>query len=152
MGMRVTGDEAVALFLRNVADRVPSNARKNMTRGADRIVRKAKLYAPVDEHNLEESIRQERTYTDSQGASVVSGGRVAIKISVGGTVNGVNVDEYAARIHENYDEEHPGKGTQAKRDANPGVHVGGKFLERALEEERHRLEVAIIEDTMRIIQ
>lgn len=128
----ITGVEEVFLALRHEAERVSDTARKTMHRGADKIEELAKLNAPADEHNLEQSIRQE----ESRGYR----GRLQIDIVMGGVVNGVNVDHYAVAVHENYDEANPGPGTAAKREANPGRHVGGKFLTRAAEEVEPRLE------------
>jgi hypothetical protein len=130
------GTGAVIQYLNHAADKVADSARKSMHRSADRIVKRAQLFAPVDEHNLEESIRKQVTYETR--------GRLKIDVVAGGFINGVDVDEYAARIHEAYPEDRPGKGTQDKRDANPGVHIGGKFLERAAKEEEKKLTQAMI--------
>ena len=119
------GDAAVKLMLRNVAERVPDRARKTMHKYADLIVADAKLFVPVDTHNLEESIHKVVSYGFR--------GRLQIDIEAGGFINGVDVDEYALMIHENYEALHPGAGTAAKRLANPGVYIGSKYLERAYE-------------------
>ena len=126
----VSGDQTVIAMLRALAVKVPENARKTMYRAADRVVKEAQLNTPVDEHNLEESIRKVVSYENR--------GRLQIQIQFGGMVNGVNVDEYALRVHENYDDNRPGPGTQAKRAANPGRYIGRKFLERAITEEVQR--------------
>lgn len=122
--------------LRYTAHRITDASRKQMHRSADHIVKEAQLNAPVDLHNLEESIRKEVSY----GVR----GRLQIDIVMGGTVNGVNVDEYAIQVHEHYDEDNPGPGTQAKREANPQRHVGGKFLERALDDNFNRINTEIV--------
>lgn len=137
MKMRTGGAKELAALLRYVAEVVPDRSRKVMHRGADKIVEEAKLNAPVDKHNLEESIRKEVSYEDS--------GRLKIDITAGGFVNGVNVDDYAVEVHEHYREDKPGKGTQAKRDALPGRHVGGQFLERAVEGIEPKLNAAVIQ-------
>lgn len=139
--VKTHGVEEMIASLRNTADRVSSTARKTMHRGADKIVEEARLNAPVDKHNLEESIRKEVAYGYR--------GRLEIDIAMGGIVNGVNVDEYALEIHENYEARNPGKGTIAKRNANPGRYVGGKFLERAVETVRKTLSKDMIRAVMR---
>jgi hypothetical protein len=128
MPMKVSGISQTVAGLKHLGERVPDNARKAMHRLADNIVKDAKLFTPVDEHNLEESIRKEVTYGYR--------GRLQIEIVAGGMVNGVNVDQYVARIHENYEALNPGSGTIAKRNANPGVYIGEKFLSRAMTKHR----------------
>jgi len=131
-GIKITGLNEIYLALNHAAERVADGARKAMHRGADEIVREAKLNTPVDEHNLEESIRKEVTYGFR--------GRLVINVIMGGMVNGVNVDNYAVEVHENYSQMKPGPGTVAKRQANPQRYVGEKFLERAGKDVRARLE------------
>lgn len=131
---KVSGIEAVQAELRQIAEKVPENGRKQMHRMADRIVKQAKLNAPVDKHNLEEAIHKEVTYDGTQG------GRLQIDVVAGGMVGDVNVDDYAAEMHEHYPENNPGPGTQAKREALPGVHVGGGYLQRAVDAERPYVE------------
>lgn len=139
--MRVLGLDTLMAKLRYVATTVPENGRKTMHRAADRIVREAKLNTPVDTHNLEATIRKEVEYGFR--------GRLKINIVMGGVVNGVNVDQYATIIHERYEQvisvNGPGEGTLAKRAANPGRYIGEKFLERALEDNRERLEESIFQ-------
>lgn len=126
IGMNVAGAGEVVTQLFHAGERVKDGARKAMHRVSDRIVKEAKLNCPVDKHNLEESIHAEKDYERN--------GRLTIKIVVGGTVNGVNVDAYAAEVHEHYESMHPGPGTIAKRIANPSRYVGEKFLERAVKD------------------
>ena len=141
--MKVIGAAAVIAELRNIAEVVPDNARKVMHRGADRIVKEAKLNTPVDTHNLEESIRKE---VDREATG---GKRLKIDIAVGGIVDGVNVDEYAAEVHEAYETSvapnGPGPGTKEKMQANPGRQIGSKFLERAVETEQPKFIKALID-------
>jgi len=135
------GIDVIKAQLRNTAEKVSDTARKTMHRGADKIVKEAKLNAPVDKHNLEESIRKVVGYGYR--------GRVQINIEVGGMINGVNVDLYAVEVHENYWEDTPGPGTLQKRQQNPGRHVGGKYLERAVNDQRPKLEKDVIEAVVR---
>ena len=132
--IKVKGLGDLTVALRHAGERVSDTARKTMHRQADRIVKRAQLYAPVDKHNLEKSIHKEVAYGDR--------GRLEINIVAGGFVNGVNVDEYVIQVHENY--QNMGPGTLAKQAANPGVVVGRLFLKRALEENREKLEQAVI--------
>lgn len=141
MGMNVTGLDELAIKLSNIAEKVPANARKVMHRESDKIVKMAQLYAPVDKHNLEQAIHKEVGYEGR--------GRLTISIVAGGIVNGVNVDQYAAEIHENYEGMKPGKGTLAKQAENPGVRVGGKFLDRAVADSKPKLEKAMIQQVER---
>jgi ASC-1-like (ASCH) protein len=134
---KITGLEEIAVGLRHAADRVKDSARKQMHRSADKIVREAKLNTPVDRHNLEESIRKEVSYGDRR--------RLQITVIAGGEVNGVNVDQYAALIHEHYESMKPGKGTIAKRAKYPDRYIGSKFLERAERDNRQRLLDSMIE-------
>lgn len=138
--MKIYGDQQLIAKLRNLAEKVPANARKVMHRQSAAIVDRAKLFAPVDDQELEDLIHAEKGYE--------SRGRLKIDIVVGGTVRGVDVDRYALLIHENYESMKPGPNTEAKRAANPGVYVGGKFLERAVDESAPKLEKAMIRQIM----
>lgn len=141
--IEVHGAEDLILRLRNLAERVPETGRKTMHRGADKIVEEAQLNTPVDKHNLEKSIRKEISYSDTGSGSQ---GRLQIDIVVGGTVNGVDVDEYSVEVHERYEDfKGVGKGTQAKREANPSRYIGEKFLTRAFEAQRKKLMKAMID-------
>jgi hypothetical protein len=144
MKMTADGFDQVMAQLRNAATKVPDNARKVMHRQADKIVELAKLMAPHDTGELEDAIHKEISYEGR--------GRLVIDIVCGGTIRGVDVDRYAAEIHENYESMKPGVGTIAKRAANPGIYVGGKFLERALNESLPKLNKALIEGTMADIE
>lgn len=132
--MTVHGAGYVWTRLRHAADRVKDGARKAMHRGAERIVKEARLNTPVDKHNLEESIRIEKDYTER--------GRLQIEIVAGGVINGVNVDDYFLEIHEHYEDggRKPGPNTLAKMKANPGRWIGSGFLRRAVEDNREKIE------------
>lgn len=134
MPMKVTGAGNVIAQLRYAQEKVPEVGRKTMHRIADSIVKDAQLFTPVDKHNLEKSIHKEVNYGDKR--------RLQIDIMAGGMVDGVNVDEYIKRIHENYEDmiskNGPGAGTQVKRAMNPGVYIGEKFLTRAINKHKKR--------------
>lgn len=139
--MTITGADELTAQLRYLAQKVPAGARKVMHRQSEIIVEEAKLNAPVDTHELEDSIRLDKGYEDR--------GRLKIDIVVGGMVRGVDVDQYAMLIHENYESMKPGPGTIAKRAANPGRYVGGKFLERAVDAQMPKLQKAMIVGIMK---
>lgn len=127
INMKVTGLNELKVAMRHAAATVPDAARKQMHRGADRIVKNAQKMAPVDEHNLEQSIRKEKSYGER--------GRLQIDITAGGEVNGVNVDDYAVIMHES--DYSLGPKSRAKQTAQQEI-VGPKFLERAaLDEGKH---------------
>jgi len=149
MPVEVTGIPSLVTELRQLGKRVPATARKIFHRGADKIIKEAKLNTPVDTEGLEESLRKEVTYGYR--------GRLQIDLVAGGTVNskGVNTSVYAVEIHENYEDPErggPGKKTLAKMAANPGRIIGSGFLRRALEAEREKLARQLIEAVEREIQ
>lgn len=134
--IKIHGVKQLEIKLRHTADRVADSARKTMHRGAANILKEAQLNAPVDEHNLEKSLRIERT-TGIRG-------RLELTIVMGGFVGNVNVDRYAVEVHEHYSSMGVGPGTQAKRLANPGRYIGEKFLERAAKDGEAKLLAAMI--------
>lgn len=140
---RVKNTEKVVFELQQIGERVVDNARKTMHARARHIAREAKLNAPVDDHDLEESIHIERDTGEN--------GRLELTITAGGTVNGVDVDDYATLIHENYESMQPGENTLAKRAANPGRYVGGKFLERAALQEEETLMKRLVAVIRRVV-
>jgi hypothetical protein len=139
MGMKTTGANELAAALFSKAKKVPDNARKVMHAQAKIIVREAKLNAPVDDRELEDSIAIKKSYEER--------GRLRIEIVAGGVVRGVDVSRYAMIIHENYEgqlKNGPGKNTLAKMAANPGRWIGSKFLERARQAQQKKLMSALI--------
>jgi len=148
---KLSGFGEVRAKLRNIADRVPEKSRKTMHRAADRVEKLAKLQCPHDTGALEASIRQEVIYDERR--------RLAIDIVAGGEAIGddgkmVDVSDYAIEVEENYESmpNTPGIHTLEKAVANPGVLIGSKFLERALEPERTRLYELMIEDVMEVVE
>lgn len=141
---KVTGYNEVMARLKYVALKVPDNARKAMHRMADNVVKQAKINAPRDRGNLEDSIRKEIQYGYQ--------GRLSMTIVMGGMVGGVNVDEYAIQVHENYDDEHPGPTTEYKRSLYPGEFIGSKFLDRAIKKYAPKFEDVIRADIERTIK
>lgn len=136
--VRVSNVDKVLAELRHTGDRVVGSARGAMRRAAARIVENARINAPRDRWNLEESIQLVRDYGIR--------GRLELTIEMGGVVNGVNVDQYALIIHENYegiivDDDNPERrqGTREKQAQYPNHYIGGKFLSRAVDEEQQKL-------------
>lgn len=136
MGAKIKGADKLSLLLRQGGERAVRRARSQMKREIGKIEQLAKDFAPVDHkgpgpglppgHELERSIRQRRTYENNR--------RLAVAVDVGGTVDGVDVDDYALLMHEGLAPYgsgafQPGPATKAK-----GGQAGGKFLERAYKE------------------
>lgn len=141
--MRVINMDKVKVGLRNIADRVPDNARKVMHRSAEEIVKVARIQTPRDIGNLEDSIKILKSYGYR--------GRLQIDIGVAPTgdevnINGkpINVNDYAAIIHENYRALTPGRRTLLKRAQYPGYYIGERFLTRAAEAQEPKLEKQMI--------
>jgi hypothetical protein len=142
--MKISGVAQVQAMLRYVAEKVPENGRKVMHKGAETIVVEAKLNAPVLEHAIEDSIHIEKDYVER--------GRLQITVVAGGVVNGKDVDQYVALIHEHFDSMKPGPGTLAKQAAHPERIVGGKFLERARASQEQLIQKALIDSATKVIQ
>ncbi len=123
--MKVTGTNELKAALRHAAGVVPDAARKQMHRGSDRIVANAKKFAPVDDGDLEASIRKDKTYGEK--------GRLQIDIVAGGGVT----ERYAVIMHES--DYQLGKKSQAKQAGQSEI-VGSKFLERAADLESKHME------------
>lgn len=98
--------------------------------GAEIIMKKSQSNAPVDTHNLEEAHHIEESTTRADN--------VKFKVVVSGEGHGSDdprdVSGYALEIHEHYENYHMGPKSLAKLDA--GHDVGGKYLERALEDKK----------------
>ena len=140
MKIKVEGVGQVKAMLRNVAQKSFPHAARTMRTGADKIVVLSKLQCPHDDGELEDSIHQEVMDDGNR--------RLAIDIVAGGTVRGIDVDQYAVIIHENYEgqlKHGPGKNTLAKMAANPGVVIGSKFIQRAVDASEEPLVKKMIE-------
>lgn len=139
----------VEVGLKNIAEKVPSHASRAMRRAAQRIVNRAKIYVPEDTEALKNSIRLEaqRGVRGRLEINVIAGGLEVINIK--GRM--VNLDQYAAIIHEAYEDMNPGEKSIAKMELYPGK-VGSGFLTRAAEDERETLSRNVIEDITRLIK
>ncbi|CAO3459773.1 hypothetical protein [Azospirillum argentinense] len=147
MGMRARGVEGLGITLRQVGERAVRSARERMKREGETVAELARQYAPVDHEGptrgsppgreLERSIRAEKVIETNR--------RLAIAISAGGTVGGVDVDAYAALMHEGLapygsGAYQPGPLTRAK-----GGKAGGKYLERAFTDRQDRIIDAVVQ-------
>jgi len=122
--------ERLAAALRRGEERTSKASLRRMRKLAEKIKDDSVINAPVDTHALEEA----HHIVEQKVA-----GRISSTIEVGGVISTAHgpkdVTDYAAEIHENYDYDYtPGPGTLAKQAANPGHRVGGKFLERAIDD------------------
>ena len=140
----------VVLSLRNISVRSSDHAARTMRSAAERIVKRARLYVPEDTEALKNSIRLQ----ESRGAR----GRLQIDVIAGDqtvvNVKGrmIDLNQYAAIIHEQYSSLEPGQKTQIKRLQNPGVHIGEGFLTRAQEDVGKSLSREVIVGITNIIK
>ena len=139
IGIRVSGLSDVILELRNTGKLVRENARKTMHRGADKIVERARLMAPVDEGNLEDAIQKDVKYEGKFG-------RLAIDIVLLDHVNGVDVSAYGREMHEGVYNLGP---KSEEKQKTTGVQVGREFITRAYKEQAEKMQrqmVGTVED------
>ena len=127
MAVVVTGMEGLLVSLNNIADRSSRGARSELQKGAIEIRNLARRMAPVDEGNLEESIK-EGSFRGVDGRNVYT---VEVDETVVSSTGGV-VGDYAERMHEG--DYHLGLKSEVKQAGNPDIYVGRKFLERAMED------------------
>lgn len=129
-------DNLIDEFVRSTT-KTRRDSKKVMREGSKKILEASKQMAPVDEHRLEQAHELAVTRLNKDDMEVV--------IAVGGVVDGVDVDEYAWVQHERLapaGDLQPGEKSLAKSVTNPaGRYVGGKFLDRAVDE----LEPSILE-------
>ena len=144
MGARVKGGDDLQVYMTNVAERSNEKIRRGMRHGAKMIKEGSIERVPVDEHNLEEA----HHIVETRGAR----NRIEIAVEVSGQGVNRDVDDYAMRVHEAYPgDSNPGsrgEGTNRKQAAKPTVYVGGKYLERALDENEDKI-MAEIEAAIR---
>lgn len=148
--IRVQGMNRVRATFASLEKLVPEGARKQMNRSAEQIVKVARIQTPADLENLENAIRILKSYGYR--------GRLQIDIGVEPTGEEVNyngkpidVNDYAAIIHENYEQYEPGENTKKKRLAYPSYYIGSGFLTRAVENERPKLQRQLVTVINRII-
>ena len=132
-----------AEFLEDSSTITRRESKRVLRQGAKDIMEASKQMAPIDDGELEEAheIAVVRLNKDE----------MEVEITVGGNVGGVDVDEYAWEQHESLTpagDWQLGPRSKAKNASNPANRpVGGKFLERAVDE--YEDEIAIkIADTL----
>lgn len=114
-----------------------------MRAGAKLILETSREQCPIDDGELEKA--------HSLDIVRLSKDNMEVEITVGGIVDGVDVDVYAFEMHEFQTPYGPiplGLRSQIKNDRNhPNRFVGGKFLERAVDEHEEGI-VSRIEATL----
>lgn len=148
-----TGIGHVQAAFRNIAKRVPDNARSQMKRSAQRVVDLAKEMVPEDEGLLRDSIRIEKSY-GTRGRleiDVVAGKALATKAN--GRV--IDLNQYALMVHEAYETaiapNGPGPNTLAKMRTSKEK-VGSGFLKRAILKEQDSFDRVLVESTQDVIE
>lgn len=147
VNINVKNADKVVSRLRQIGEKVVKGARYRMYKASERIMEEAKINVPRDKYRLEDAIHIEKGYGYR--------GRLQLDVVVSGTIDGVNVEQYAAIIHENYEDiispdntsvhkrtgyvQELRQGTREKQAQYPDHYIGGKFLERAAEKERKTL-------------
>lgn len=155
MGVEVDGIEELKFLLRQAGAKGGKSAFRQMKKEAMEIRDLARQMAPVDEGDLESAI----VVNEVGGGRDKETGRfmqkaIAIEVDGDQTVGNAStgeartVGDYAYIMHEYlapYGRFKLGKRSRAKQAANPGVMVGGKYLERAVAEREQGLIRRIIE-------
>lgn len=129
--MRITGLSSLSSKLSLLKAEAPRRADNGLQSGAIQVVKLAKMYAPVDEGNLEDAIAVLKKVSRVGGKAEVTVGvneahPVVLK-------PGVTVGDYAWRMHEGV--YNLGDKSLEKED-ELNVEVGPKFLTRALRDVR----------------
>lgn len=155
--IRVSGFAFVKAQMQNLAHRLPDSARGEMKRAANRIVKRARIYVPEDEGDLMDSIRIEKSYDQSRGGRLVIGVIAGNETVVKAYGRVVDLNQYAALVHEAYETEvayvnGPGERTLEKMRQHPNAIIGSGFLSRAAEEEQPKLIESLIQITNSIIK
>lgn len=135
MGLRIKNKREVVLALQYVDKEVNHETRKAFMEAAELVKKTTVEYAPIDEGNLEESVRIVRFGGNNQY-------RMRLTIAVGGMMNGRNVSEYAAYVHE-YTWDMRGPLTKAK-----GPKAGPRYLFRAMRDQEKEVQ-KILEAAMK---
>ena len=126
MGLKITNMTEVMTMFRLADMEVTKEARDVVKQYAEIIRETTRAFAPVDEHRLEKAIK----VLPSKGNRHY----LQVTIGVGGVVNGRDVSEYAAIVHE-YPWEKRGPLTRMK-----GPRAGPRYLRRAVEHHRKDLQ------------
>ena len=135
--MRATGTKEVRLFLQNIGKRTTAAMRAEMFKAAKDVEELAKKMVPEDTASLMDSIRTEEQPSSSH--------RYYVQVLAGDTTpypyskNGATVADYAAIVHENYEDYATDPDSEAgrrrrRKEIITGQVVGSKFLTRALDQ------------------
>lgn len=138
MGIEITGINELMTTIEQTGDRAQKGLFEKIRRRALKMQKLARSYAPIDKGNLEDAI-----YVEEEGGGRNYAGKFERKsITVGIDLNhpaddGKTVGDYAYEMHEFLEPYGMGyfklgKRSEAK-DGGRGI-VGGKFLERAIDE------------------
>jgi len=151
--VKITGLAEVRLELRQYGERTVNHATRQMRRTAERIEKKAKEYVPEDSEALKESIRviEDRGFRGRLQFDVVVGGQVADRDAKHAYQVDVDLDRYAWRIHEHYEDMQPGEKTIAKMERVGRDKVGSGFLRRAADEEYENLKKKLFDGFNNVI-
>jgi hypothetical protein len=137
VSIKVKGISSTMFALKRTGDRVHKGQLEYLDRASDRILKRAKEYAPVDEGHLEDALVKERIVDPTNNR------RITIFVGVDPNDLGKGFTKYGHRYDE-YVHEHlspfgsggfngvtfsAGPGTLAK-----GPSAGGLFLQRAFED------------------
>jgi hypothetical protein len=128
--MRISGVQSLQSKLRLMQAVVPKKGVTQLQKGAEKVAKLASMYAPVDEGNLEASIKAGKVN------NTVGPAEVSVFVDTGMLVPekpGVMVGDYAWMMHEGV--YNLGPKSEEKED-ELGVEVGPKFLTRALRDMR----------------
>jgi hypothetical protein len=138
MGVVLRGFNDLVASLKNTAERSSAGVRQALGEGAKEIQELAIKYAPVDEGNLENSIKVDNP-VDVESRH----GRKMYMVYVDldqPAKDGKVVGDYAEKMHEDFSYDLGPK--SAAKEAALGVMVGPKFLERAVDETMPKIEAA----------
>lgn len=128
MSVKMFGFKELTAELNNIEKRSSRGVREALEKGAEKIQDLARKYAPVDEGNLEESVKI------AKEVDILNSRRSKFYVYIDENQpakDGKTVGFYALRMHEG--DYRLGKGSQAKA-VSSGLLVGRKFLERAMED------------------
>lgn len=137
MGIEYSGFDELQANLRQIGPRAERAVTRQMRAEAYRIADLAKRFAPIDEGPLEDSIKvlQENGGRDARGRFTRASFSVYVDVYEQGS-HGAMIADYAYRMHEHLTPYGPlklGKQSRAKQ-AGQSEMVGGRYLERAVEE------------------
>lgn len=150
MGVKVKFDlGALKAALENAGEKAHRHATAALEESAHIIAETAQLYAPYKTGALERAIRVDKP-RQQRGADGRFGS-VTVPVYVDGDDG---VDNYAGIMHEELQpfgdgDLELGKGSQAK-DGGAGV-VGGKFFERAIEENADEVRLTVLNELRKVL-